>query len=53
MTAKTRKKLRDRKYLGKHKTLRRRLEPEVAAGLWVCTRCGEPIERGRTLGLGP
>ncbi len=52
MTSKTRKKLRDRKYLGGHQTLRRRLEPEVAAGLWVCAKCGGPFLPGEKWDLG-
>ena len=53
MNAKTRKKLRSRKYgLAIHRRTRKEFAPMVAAGLVNCARCGELIEPGTPWDLG-
>ena len=53
MNAKTRKKLRQRKYDDPaHKRTRMQLAPLVAAGLAYCARCEELIEPGTPWDLG-
>jgi hypothetical protein len=53
MNAKTRKKLRNRKYgTAVHQRTRQEYSSLVAAGLIDCARCGEPIEPGTPWDLG-
>ncbi len=53
MNAKTRKKLRSRKYgTALHKRVRAELARLVASGGAVCVRCGEPIEPGTLWDVG-
>ena len=41
-----------RGYGSKHRALRKRLEPDVAAGRANCWRCGLPIQAGQDWDLG-
>jgi hypothetical protein len=43
---KLRARVRSRRYDARHRMIRERFAPLVAAGLAECVRCGEPIEPG-------